>query len=44
MRPAAKAFRNATLLAAPVELYRRYAEVRKLEGVYEPAYAPEEAA
>lgn len=41
---AAEAFRNATLLTPPIELFRRYPEVRKLEGRYEPGYAPAEAA
>lgn len=41
---AARAYRNATLLSPPVELFRRYPEVQKLEGRYEPAYAPAEAA
>jgi tetratricopeptide (TPR) repeat protein len=37
-------FGNATLLAPPVELFRRYPEVQKLAGRYEPAAAPPEAA
>jgi hypothetical protein len=41
---AGRAYRHATLLSPPVELSRRYPEVRKLEGKYEPAYAPTEAA
>jgi tetratricopeptide (TPR) repeat protein len=41
---AQRAFRNATLLSPPGELYRRYPEVKKLEGKYEPSYAPTEAA
>lgn len=41
---AAAAYRNATLLSPPVELFRRYPEVQKLEGRYEPSYAPTEAA
>ena len=41
---ASLAFRNATLLSPPVELFRRYPEVQKLEGKYEPSYAPAEAA
>ncbi len=41
---AQQAYRNATLLAPPVELTRRYPEVAKLDGKYEPAYAPAEAA
>ena len=41
---AATAYRNATLLSPPVELSRRYPELRKLEGKYEPSYAPPEAA
>lgn len=38
------AYRNATLLSPPVELHRRYPEVQRLEGRYEPTYAPPEAA
>lgn len=38
------AFANATLLAPPVELYRRYPELLKLKDRYEPSYAPTEAA
>ena len=38
------AFAKATLLAPPPELYRRYAEVQKLEGRYQPTVAPPEAA
>ena len=38
------AFENATLLAPPSELYRRYPEVEKLKDRYRPAYAPPEAA
>jgi len=41
---ALQAYRNATLLSPPVELFRRYPEVQKLEGRYEPSYAPAEAA
>ena len=36
------AFTKATLLAPAVELFRRYAEVEKLAGVYQPAAAPAE--
>jgi tetratricopeptide (TPR) repeat protein len=38
------AFENATLLAPPGELYRRYPEVEKLKDRYQPAVAPPEAA
>lgn len=38
------AFRNATLLAPVVELFRRYPEVQKLADRYQPAPAPPEAA
>jgi hypothetical protein len=38
------AFRNATLLAPVVELFRRYPEVQKLAARYQPAPAPPEAA
>ena len=38
------AYENATLLAPPPELSRRYPEVQKLEGKYDPAVAPPEAA
>jgi tetratricopeptide (TPR) repeat protein len=38
------AFRNATLLAPVVELFRRYPEVQKLADRYQPAPAPAEAA
>ncbi len=38
------AFEKATLLAPPGELYRRYPEVEKLKGRYQPAIAPPEAA
>lgn len=38
------AFKNATLLAPPGELFRRYPEVEKLAGRYQPASAPPEAA
>jgi tetratricopeptide (TPR) repeat protein len=38
------AFENATLLAPPAELYRRYPEVEKLKGRYQPTIAPPEAA
>lgn len=38
------AFAKATLLAPPPELFRRYPEVRKLEGRYAPTVAPPEAA
>jgi tetratricopeptide (TPR) repeat protein len=38
------AFRNATLLAPVVELFRRYAEVQKLADRFQPAPAPPEAA
>ncbi len=41
---AASAFRSATLLAPAAELFRRYPEVEKLKGKYEPAPAPPEAA
>ena len=41
---AAAAFRKATLLAPISELLRRYPEVQKLEGRYQPAPAPPEAA
>jgi tetratricopeptide (TPR) repeat protein len=41
---AKRAFHNATLLAPPVELFRRYPEVKKLDGKYDPAYAPADAA
>ncbi|MDB5297695.1 MAG: hypothetical protein JWO31_3678 [Phycisphaerales bacterium] len=41
---AAAAYRTATLLAPAVELSRRYPELLKLEGRYEPTYAPPEAA
>jgi tetratricopeptide (TPR) repeat protein len=41
---AQQAYRAATLLSPPGELSRRYPEVLKLEGKYEPAYAPAEAA
>lgn len=41
---AAAAFRDATLLAPPGELFRRYPEVEKLAGRYPPAPAPPEAA
>jgi tetratricopeptide (TPR) repeat protein len=41
---ARKAFQNATLLAPAGELFRRYPEVEKLSGRYEPAAAPPEAA
>lgn len=40
---AAAAFRDATLLAPASELFRRYAEVEKLKGRYQPAPAPPEA-
>lgn len=39
-----RAFQNATLLCPPGELFRRYPEVARLQGRYEPAYAPDEAA
>ena len=38
------AYEKATLLAPPPELSRRYPEVQKLEGRYDPAIAPPEAA
>jgi tetratricopeptide (TPR) repeat protein len=38
------AFHNATLLAPVAELFRRYPEVEKLSGRYQPAPAPQEAA
>jgi tetratricopeptide (TPR) repeat protein len=38
------AYTRATLLAPLVELHRRYPEVQKLEGRYQPAPAPPEAA
>jgi tetratricopeptide (TPR) repeat protein len=38
------AYTRATLLAPPIELHRRYPEVQKLEGRYQPAPAPPEAA
>jgi tetratricopeptide (TPR) repeat protein len=41
---AADAFRRATLLAPTVELFRRYPEVEKLAGRYQPAQAPAEMA
>jgi tetratricopeptide (TPR) repeat protein len=41
---AANAFRRATLLAPLIELCRRYPEVEKLLGRYEPAAAPSEMA
>lgn len=41
---ARSAFAKATLLAPAVELYRRYPEVQKLAGRYEPSPAPKEAA
>lgn len=41
---AAAAYRKATLLSPAVELSRRYPELQKLEGTYEPSYAPAEAA
>lgn len=41
---AAGAFTNATLLAPTAELFRRYPEVEKLNGRYQPAPAPPEAA
>jgi tetratricopeptide (TPR) repeat protein len=41
---AARAFRNATLLAPQQELFARYPEVEKLSGRYQPAAAPPEAA
>jgi tetratricopeptide (TPR) repeat protein len=41
---AADAYRRATLLCPPVELHRRYPEVAKLQGRYEPAAAPPEMA
>lgn len=41
---AAIAFRNATVLAPAAELFRRYPEVEKLGGRYQPAPAPPEAA
>jgi hypothetical protein len=41
---AQNAFKNATLLAPPGELFRRYPEVEKLAGRYQPAPAPPEAA
>jgi hypothetical protein len=41
---AERAFRAATLLAPPTEMFRRYPETEKLKGKYEPAYAPAEAA
>jgi len=41
---AQKAFVNATLLAPAGELFRRYPEVEKLSGRYQPAPAPAEAA
>jgi len=37
-------FRNATVLAPAAELFRRYPEVEKLKGRYDPASAPPEAA
>lgn len=40
---AQSAFRNATLLAPVVELFRRYPEVQKLADRYQPAPAPPEA-
>ena len=41
---AREAFHNATLLAPAGELFRRYPEVEKLAGRYQPAAAPPEAA
>jgi tetratricopeptide (TPR) repeat protein len=41
---ACAAFRNATLLAPVVELFRRYSEVQKMADRYQPAPAPPEAA
>lgn len=41
---ARQAFQKATLLSPPVELFRRYPEVQRLEGRYDPTYAPPEAA
>lgn len=41
---AAQAYKNATLLCPLTELSRRYPEVQKLQGRYEPAFAPTEAA
>jgi tetratricopeptide (TPR) repeat protein len=41
---AAAMFRNATLLAPADELFRRYPEVEKLKGKYDPSPAPPEAA
>jgi len=38
------AYEKATLLAPPAELSRRYPEVQKLEGKYDPTLAPPEAA
>lgn len=38
------AFRNATLLAPVTELFRRYPEVQKLGGRFQPSPAPPEAA
>jgi tetratricopeptide (TPR) repeat protein len=38
------AYARATLLAPPVELHRRYPEVEKLQGRYQPSAAPPEAA
>jgi tetratricopeptide (TPR) repeat protein len=41
---AAAAYQRATLLAPPAELHRRYPELGKLSGKYQPAPAPAEAA
>jgi tetratricopeptide (TPR) repeat protein len=41
---ARSAFHSATLLAPTAELFRRYPEVEKLSGRYQPAAAPPEAA
>jgi tetratricopeptide (TPR) repeat protein len=41
---AAKAYENATLLAPPAEIYRRYPETASLAGKYQPAIAPQGAA
>ena len=41
---AGRAFRNATQLSPPVELFRRYPEVKTLDGKYAPAFAPADAA
>lgn len=41
---AQQAWANATLLAPPAELFRRYPDVQKLDGRYHPSPAPPEAA